>query len=45
LIAAKRAGARIFLVPRQNFADVAGEGGVRVIPVASFRDALRALAS
>ncbi|MBV9102782.1 MAG: PDZ domain-containing protein [Candidatus Eremiobacteraeota bacterium] len=45
LIAAKRAGARIFLVPRQNFADVAGERGVRVIPVASFRDALRALAS
>lgn len=45
LIAAKRAGARLFLCPKENYRDVAGERDVRVIPVASFRDALRALQS
>lgn len=43
LIAAKRAGARIFLVPRANFPDIAGERDVRVIPVDTFAQALRAL--
>jgi len=43
LIAAKRAGASIFFVPRENYADVAGERGVRIVPVGSFADALRAL--
>jgi len=43
LIAAKRAGARIFLVPRENYIDVADEREVRVVPVGSFREALAAL--
>jgi PDZ domain-containing protein len=45
LIAARRAGARIFLVPRENYADVASEQGIRIVPVGSFRDALAALRS
>lgn len=43
LIAAKRAGARLFLCPKANYRDVASEHDVRVIPVSSFRDALRAI--
>jgi len=43
LIAAKRVGARIFFVPKENYADVRDERDVRVVPVGSFRDALRAL--
>jgi Lon-like protease len=43
LIAAKRAGARIFLVPVQNFHEIQAERDVRVIPVTTFRDALAAL--
>jgi PDZ domain-containing protein len=43
LIAAKRAGARVFFVPRANFADIAGEHDLRVIPVDTFGQALRAL--
>ena len=45
LIAAKRAGARIFLVPRENYADVAAEREIRVVPVRSFQEALAALKS
>ena len=45
LIAAKRAGARIFLVPRENYADVADEHEIRIVPVGSFREALAALKS
>jgi PDZ domain-containing protein len=43
LIAAKRAGARIFLVPRENAAEIASERDVRIVPVGSFREALAAL--
>ncbi len=45
LIAAKRAGASLFLVPRENYADVAAERDVRIVPVSSFREALAALRS
>jgi PDZ domain-containing protein len=45
LIAAKRAGARVFLVPRENYADIAGQREIRIIPVATFREALAALRS
>ncbi|MGB8267861.1 MAG: PDZ domain-containing protein [Candidatus Velthaea sp.] len=45
LIGAQRAGASVFLVPRANYASVANQRGLRVIPVASFTDALRALDS
>ena len=43
LLAAKRAGARVFFVPRANFTDVADERDVRVVPVDTFAGALRAL--
>jgi PDZ domain-containing protein len=43
LIAAKRAGARVFFVPRTNYADIAGERDIRVIPVDTFGQAVRAL--
>lgn len=43
LIAAKRAGARVFLVPRENYADIADQHEIRIIPVATFREALAAL--
>jgi PDZ domain-containing protein len=43
LQAAKRAGATIFVVPMQNYAEVKDVGGIRIVPVRSFADALRAL--
>lgn len=43
LIAAKRAGVRIFLVPKANAGEIASEREVRVVPVGTFRDALAAL--
>lgn len=43
LIAAKRAGARLFLCPKENYRDIAGERDVRIVPVGSFRDAVRAI--
>lgn len=43
VIAAKRAGARVFLVPRQNYRDIADEPGIAVVPVATFSEALAAL--
>lgn len=43
VIAARRAGAQIFLVPQDNYKEVAGTHGIRVIPVSTFRQALKAL--
>jgi PDZ domain-containing protein len=43
VIAAERAGAQTFLVPRQNYADIANERGITVIPVDTFRAALAAV--
>lgn len=40
VIAAKRAGATIFLVPQQNYADIRNVTGIRVIPVGSFNEAV-----
>jgi PDZ domain-containing protein len=45
LIAAKRAGARIFFVPRENYAEIAGERDLHVIPVDTFAQAARELDS
>ena len=45
LQAAKRAGATVFLVPKQNFEDIKGTPGIRIIPVGSFSDAVKALRS
>ena len=46
-IGAKRAGAEVFLVPRDNAAEAraAGVAGLRIVPVATFTDALHALAA
>ncbi len=43
VIAAERAGARVFLVPMANYAEIAGERGIRIVPVRRFADALRAI--
>ena len=45
VIAAERAGATVFLVPRDNLSELRGVdvGGIRLIPVDTFEDALRAL--
>lgn len=43
LQAAKHAGATVFLVPNQNYADIKGTPGIRIIPVGSFSDAVKAL--
>ena len=43
LEAAKRAGATVFLVPKQNYAEIKGTPGISIVPVGSFEDALKAL--
>jgi len=43
VIAARRAGAKIFLVPRDDYKEVEHTRGIRVIPVSTFAQALRAL--
>lgn len=43
IIAARRAGAKIFFVPRENYKEVAATKGIRIIAVSSFREALRGL--
>jgi PDZ domain-containing protein len=43
VIAARRAGAKIFLVPQENYKEVSSTQGIRVIPVSTFRQALHAL--
>jgi PDZ domain-containing protein len=43
VIAAERAGARTFLVPRKNYAEIAHEAGITVVPVDTFAGALKAV--
>jgi PDZ domain-containing protein len=43
IVAARRAGCRIFLVPREDASAVAATSGIRTIAVSSFSDAVRAL--
>ncbi|MBV8688839.1 MAG: hypothetical protein JOZ59_01925 [Candidatus Eremiobacteraeota bacterium] len=43
LIAARRAQAQLFFVPRENFAEIAHTRGVKIVAVHTFNDALRAL--
>lgn len=45
LVAARRAGATVFLVPLENYAEIKDQRDVRVIPVGTFDEAVRALAS
>jgi len=44
LIAARRAGATVFFVPRENYAEIAGSHDIRIVPVHTFGEALKALA-
>ncbi len=41
--AAKAAGATLFLVPKENYAEVAGTRGIRIAAVSTFSQAVRAL--
>lgn len=41
--AARRAGAGVFLVPQENYKEIAGTPGIRVISVRDFRDAVTAI--
>jgi PDZ domain-containing protein len=43
VIAARNAGARVFLVPQDNYSEIAGTPGIRVVPVKDFRTALSAI--
>jgi PDZ domain-containing protein len=43
--AAKAAGATLFFVPKENYAEIAGTAGIRIVPVANFQDALKTLSS
>ncbi len=43
LIAAERAGAKLFFVPVANYAEIAHENGIRIVPVATFAQALQVL--
>jgi PDZ domain-containing protein len=43
VVAARAAGATLFFVPKDNYAEIAGTAGIRVIPVSNFDQALHAL--
>jgi PDZ domain-containing protein len=43
VVAARNAGATLFLVPRENYNEVARTPGIRVVPVDDFRQALTAI--
>jgi PDZ domain-containing protein len=43
LIAARRAGAATFLVPRENYEEIASQPNIKIIPVTTFHQALTAL--
>jgi PDZ domain-containing protein len=43
VIAARNAGASVFLVPQENYSEIAGTPGIRVVPVKDFRAALHAI--
>ncbi|MBC5815958.1 MAG: PDZ domain-containing protein [Candidatus Eremiobacteraeota bacterium] len=44
LIAARRAGATMFFVPRENYNEIAGSHEIKIVPVHTFDEALKALA-
>ena len=43
VIAARNAGAKLFLVPDENYNEIAGTPGIRVVPVKDFAQALKAI--
>jgi PDZ domain-containing protein len=45
LAAAKAAGATLFFVPSENYAEIAGTPGIRIVPISTFKEAVRSLSS
>lgn len=45
LVAAIHAGATVFLIPQGNYDDIKGTHGIKIIPVKTFTQALKALSS
>lgn len=45
IAAARSAGATLFLVPSDNYSEIKDTSGIHVVPVATFNDALKAIAS
>src|SRR5579884_1100501 len=43
VVAAKAAGATLFFVPKENYAEIAGTTGIHIVPVSTFSDAVHAL--
>ncbi|HEY8296975.1 MAG TPA: PDZ domain-containing protein [Candidatus Baltobacteraceae bacterium] len=43
IVAARRAGASLFLVPRENYAEIKTTSGIKVVPIANFRQAVAAI--
>ena len=43
--AARAAGATLFFVPKENYPEIAGTRGIRVVPVTNFSEALKTLVS
>ena len=43
VIAARRAGAKIFLVPQENYKEIQHTPGIRIVPVSTFKQALHTL--
>lgn len=45
VIAARKAGAQVFFVPRENYGEIAGTPHIKIVPVDTFAQALRVLAA
>ncbi len=45
VVAAQAAGATLFFVPKENYSEVAGTRGIRIVPVSNFAQAVRVLSS
>ena len=43
VIAARRAGAKMFFVPQDNYKEIQNTPGIRIVPVSTFKQALHAL--
>ena len=43
VIAARNAGASVFLVPKENYGEISGTPGIRIVPVKDFREAVNAI--
>jgi PDZ domain-containing protein len=43
VVAAKAAGATLFFVPKENYSEIAGTNGIRIVPVTTFTQALQSM--